>query len=128
MAKFRLYDWKAREYIAESKYLEPVALACLAAKGKYEVSISELDELIEVEDDSVLKTYVPEPKTRGPVTVSSKYDWNYQLFINGKMIWSGSFDESIFEDAYSAAKHGKIELVLWPIEAGGLPIGIGTNK
>ena len=126
MAKVYLYDWKERQNVAESSHLEPIAIAALASSGKYEVIIKDLDELIEVEEDSVLNTYVPEAKQYGPIRISSKFGWNYQLYISGKLIWSGSFDASVFEDAFSASKHGAVEMVIWPIEADGLPLG--TNE
>lgn len=126
MAKVYLYDWKTRQNVAESSYVEPIALACLAGKGKYEILIKDIDELIEVEDDCVLNTYIPEPEQTGPIRVSSAYGWNYQLWVSNRLIWSGSFSVSVFEDAFSASKHGRVEMILWPIEADGLPIG--TNE
>ena len=126
MAKVYLYDWKARKNVAESEQIEPIALVALASNGKYEVVITDIDEPIEVEDDSVLNTYIPSPKQYGPVKVSSAYGWNYQMWISGRLIWSGSFDKSVLEDVFSATKHGEVELVLWPIESGGLPLG--TNE
>ena len=94
--------------------------------SKYEILIKDIDELIEVEDDSVLNTYIPEPKEIGPIRLSSAYGWNYQLWVSNRLIWSGSFSVSVFEDAFSASKHGRVEMILWPIESGGLPIG--TNE
>ena len=126
MAKVYLYDWKEGKNVAESSYLEPIATAALASAGKYEVVVKDLDELIEIDDDSIFNRYVPEPKQTGPIKISSAYGWNYQLLVTGRLIWSGSFDASILEDAFSASKHGTVDLVLWPIEADGLPIG--TNE
>lgn len=126
MARVYLYDWKSRENVADSAIVEPIALACLAGGGKYEIVIKDIDEMIEVDDDSVLNTYVPEPRKIGSIKISSAYGWNYQLWCNGRLIWSGSFSTSVFEDAFVTSKHGKVELVIWPIEADGLPVA--TNE
>ena len=126
MAKVYLYDWKERKSVAESSYLEPIAIAALASAGKYEVVVKDLDEFIEIDDDSVFNRYVPEPKQIGPIKISSAYGWNYQLWVTGRLICSGSFDASILENAFSASKCGAVDLVLWLIEADGLPIG--TNE
>lgn len=128
MAKVYLYDWKEKKNVAESSYLEPIAIAALASAGKYEVVVKDLDELIEIDDDSIFNRYVPEPKQIDPIKISSAYGWNYQLWVTGRLIWSGSFDASILEDAFSASKHGNVDLVIWPIESGGLPMGTNSDE
>ena len=123
MAKFYLYDWKNRENVAVSSDIEICLLAALRAYGKYEVVVADINEVIKIEEDSLLNTYVPETVEMPGMRVSSAFGWKFQLWLNGKEIWAGSMDESVFQDAYDAAKYGEVQLLIWPVNGDGLPLG-----
>ena len=126
---YEMYNIESREVEKNVNSLEEGLKLILDSTGEYELIINDIKEsdIFEISKDSLLNTYIPEPVQLGFIIHSSAFGWKINLYVDDRIVDSGSYYESIFKEAKLQSKENLNKLVklrIWAVNGQGIPLGI----
>ena len=126
---YEMYNIESRKVETKVNSLEEGLKLILDSTGEYELIINDIKEsdIFEISKDSLLNTYIPEPVQLGFIIHSSAFGWKTNLYVDDRIVDSGSYYESIFKEAKLQSKENLNKLVklrIWAVNGQGIPLGI----
>ena len=126
---YEMYNIESRKVETKVNSLEEGLKLILDSTGEYELIINDIKEsdIFEISKDSLLNTYIPEPVQLGFIIHSSAFGWKINLYVDDRIVDSGSYYESIFKEAKLQSKENLNKLVklrIWAVNGQGIPLGI----